>query len=494
MLAWVLLPLLAFTGSASASLVSCLQSHNLNVEIPQNTTWNVSTTPFNLRFHYTPAAIVYPTQTTHVTLAVRCATQHGVHVSALSGGHSYSASGYGSRNGALVIMFRDMARITYNSNDETVVIQPGARLGAVALSLNDQGRALAHGTCPYVGVGGHGGFGGWGMAARNWGLLIDQIVSAEMVLSNGTVVHLSATQHPDLFWAIRGASASFGIVTQYVFQTHQAPSSVVRFSYQFNNTNLSTSQFTSLIEGYQTWASSTPKEVGIIANVLNGGKLVEMGGLYMGDLKSFYQVVEGPLIGRTGAAHIVYVEEVSWITALEQVWGSSLDTQQKPDTHDTFYAKSLVVPASSPLTPSALSAFATHAFFAPIPSSLSWFVQFELWGGGNSAISSLPADATAYPHRSHLWTIQFYARSTTTSWPKTGEGYVNGMVSAITNDAGMAGTVFGAYANYLDPELSGWQEMYYAGNYARLEQMRMGVDPKGVFEKTENVGGPDILI
>lgn len=97
-------------------------------------------------------------------------------------------------------MFRDMNSITVQSGG-TASIQPGSRLGDVALELKNHGRALAHGVCPYVGVGGHAGFGGWGPASRNWGLLIDQVIGAEVVLANGTVVQTGPSSgNRDLFW------------------------------------------------------------------------------------------------------------------------------------------------------------------------------------------------------------------------------------------------------------------------------------------------------
>ncbi|KAF7357763.1 FAD-binding domain-containing protein [Mycena venus] len=475
-------------NASGGSLVSCLTNNGLRIEVSQNSTWHASTTPFNTRFHFSPSALVYPTQTSDVSKAIQCAVNFGVRVSPLSGGHSYSASGYGSQDGTLVISFRDMAHISYQSSEETVTIQPGARLGDVALELHDKyGRALAHGVCPYVGIGGHAAFGGWGFSSRNWGLLIDQVEAAELVLANGTVVHLSNTQNPDLFWAIRGAASSFGIVTEYTLKTHPVPLSVIRYSYTFSNPDLSADRFAKLLGSYQTWGRTAPKELGIEANVWQGGK-VEIGGYYMGSLFDFNRLA-GSLLRTTGLPNATYVQERSWLVALTEVnGGSPLSTKGKSDAHDTFFAKSLVVPTASPLTATALSALATYFANTKIPNTLSWFIQFELWGGGNSAISSLPSDATAYPHRAHLWTIQFYARSST-AWPTEGTVFVNGMVSSITDH--MKGTTFGAYANYLDPLLKGWHDKYYAGNYPRLAALQKQVDPHGVFQKAQNIGAPD---
>ncbi|KAJ7187766.1 glucooligosaccharide oxidase [Mycena filopes] len=472
------LPFALAALSSSTSLTTCLSTNGLIIETSKNATWTASTTPFNMRFHYNPSAIVYPTQPTDVSKAVRCAVKFGIGVSALSGGHSYSASGYGSRDGTLVLHFRNMSQITYRASDQTATIQPGARLGDVALELNDNyGRALAHGVCPYVGVGGHAGFGGWGPASRNWGLLIDQMVAADVVLANGTAVHVNDTQYPDIFWAIRGAASSFGIVTQYTFQTHEAPKTVVRYSYSFSNPDLAADKFAQLLSAYQTWGRTAPKELGIEANVFQPGNVVELGGYYMGSVADF-QGVSDSLLRATGPPNATYVQERSWIAALVEVnGGSALCTKNQPDAHATFFAKSLVVPTSSPLTAPSLSELVKYFANANIPTTLS------------CVISSIPITATAYPHRAHLWTIQLYAYSNT-AWPSEGTAFVNGLVSAITDNA--KGTTLGAYASYLDPTLTGWRDKYYAGNYGRLARLQQQIDPAGVFMKAQNIGAPDM--
>ncbi|KAJ7103649.1 glucooligosaccharide oxidase [Mycena belliarum] len=471
-------------------IASCLTDHGLNVETSQD-----APTPFNNRYiGITPAAIVYPAQTSDVAKAVQCAVQHDVRVSAVSGGHSYSASGYGSQDGHLVIIFRDMAQVlNYNSDDGVVTVQPGARLGDFALELYDKyHRAMAHGICPYVGLGGHAGFGGWGLSSRNWGLLIDQIVGADLVLANGTSTHVSRTQNADLFWAIRGASSSFGVITQFTMQTHQAPASVIRFAYNFINPSgqaLDPETFASIMHAYQVWGLTAPKEIGIVANVWQEGKTIEMTGYYTGTQADFDRVI-APLLSGTGQPSTAYVQERDWIAALTEAdGGSSLSTKGTVEPHDTFYAKSLVVPSSSPLTVDALKALVHRYASTPPPNNMTWFIQFELWGGGNSVISSVDAGATAYPHRQHHWTVQFYGRAATASWPSQGTAFMNGLVNAVTDN--MQGTRFGAYANYLDPELLGWREKYYAGNYARLARIQEEMDPRGVFMKADNIGAPE---
>ena len=91
---------------------------------------------------------------------------------------------------------------------------------------------MAHGTCPYVGIGGHAGQGGFGLPSRAWGLLADQVLSVEIVTAAGAILTASPAQHPDLFWAATGAGASVGIITSFRTRTHAAVDSIA-FSYTF---------------------------------------------------------------------------------------------------------------------------------------------------------------------------------------------------------------------------------------------------------------------
>lgn len=83
----------------------------------------------------------------------------------------------------------------------TASVGGGTRLGDMAIALNTQGRALSHGSCPQVGVGGHASQGGFGFASRWKGLMVDAITAVDIVLANGTIVNnLTTNVDADLFW------------------------------------------------------------------------------------------------------------------------------------------------------------------------------------------------------------------------------------------------------------------------------------------------------
>ncbi|MGN6030146.1 MAG: FAD-binding oxidoreductase [Thermomicrobiales bacterium] len=134
-----------------------------------------------------------------------------------SGGHGIS--GRSTNDGGIVIDLSGMNRIEVLDEAARLVrIEPGARWMDVAAALEPHGWALTSGDYGGVGVGGLATAGGVGFLAREQGLTIDHMRAAEIVLADGTLVRASTTEHPDLFWAIRGAGANFGIVTAFEFQ------------------------------------------------------------------------------------------------------------------------------------------------------------------------------------------------------------------------------------------------------------------------------------
>ncbi|EIM87014.1 FAD-binding domain-containing protein [Stereum hirsutum FP-91666 SS1] len=471
-----------------ADFASCLAADDVNVLTSSSSAWDTAVTPYNLRLEdqYVPSAIVYPSSPSKISSALLCASQSGLSVSPLAGGHSYSASGYGSTNGTLVISLSNLTSLSVDSSSGLAYVQTGLRLGDVAQGLFNNGeRALAHGTCPYVGVGGHTSFGGYGFTSRKYGLAMDQVVEAEIVLANGTIVNASANENADLFWAVRGAAPSFGIVTQWTFQTHAAPLTSVGFTYSYKTPDADS--FSRVLTAYTNWATtSAPAEIGLEATI--GSGTVSIVGLYEGSQDSFNGVI-GSLLDSMGTPDSSDVKEYGWIEALEWLGGAdTISTAAAPDTHDTFLAKSLVTPMSAPLTAETYTAWANYLLSAST-SSLSWFLQVELYGGANSAIMNVSSDATAFPFRDSLFVMQLYASSANAQPPypyDDGYNFLKGVVDTI--EGSMPGADFGAYTNYIDPTLENWQDLYYKGNYDRLVELQKVYDPSNIFMKHQSIG------
>jgi alkanesulfonate monooxygenase SsuD/methylene tetrahydromethanopterin reductase-like flavin-dependent oxidoreductase (luciferase family)/FAD/FMN-containing dehydrogenase len=146
--------------------------------------------------------------------------QAGVAMSIRSGGHGIS--GRSTNHGGIVIDLSALNTIEIvDDATRRVRLGPGARWMDVAAALAPKGWALSSGDYGGVGVGGLATAGGIGWLAREHGLTIDHLRSAQIVLADGTVATASPDENPDLFWAIRGAGANFGIVTLLEFEADE---------------------------------------------------------------------------------------------------------------------------------------------------------------------------------------------------------------------------------------------------------------------------------
>ena len=115
----------------------------------------------------------------------------------------------------MVVDLENFQDINVDTNG-VATVGAGVRLGNLALGIYNQAqRALPHGTCPGVGIGGHFTHGGYGYDSRKWGLALDTIVGLDVVLANGSFVHTTSTAYPDLYYV--SALLPFSFTKDYPF-------------------------------------------------------------------------------------------------------------------------------------------------------------------------------------------------------------------------------------------------------------------------------------
>ncbi|KAF9524631.1 glucooligosaccharide oxidase [Crepidotus variabilis] len=479
------LALLSLVPIVRGDIVSDLQGHGFEVAVPGSEQYNIASSAYNLRLDSVdPTAITFPKSPKDVSEILKICSRDRVPAVARSGGHSYVANSLGGDSGAIVIDLSSFTQISVDDNSKIAAIGTGNRLGAIASGLFAKGRALPHGTCKMVGIGGHSSFGGYGFTSRKWGLTLDTVRSLDVVLSNGTIASLSSHNYPDLFWAFRGAGASFGVVTQTHVATLDAPPSSTVFVYTWD---LTAEEAANALGVFQSHAQTPklPQEYGAEITFRKGsafGKVsfTFIGGWY-GPQDQLQSVIQ-PVVNKIPGTPVVQLTPGSYLDSVITLDGSgNLDTSNVTGDHDTFFARSLTVPESVGLTASARKAFTTFMSNS-FNTSTTWFCQVELYGGTNSAINNVPFDATSFGHRDAIFILQLYAftPSKLPPFPQSGFDFVNGVVDSITNNS-PPHTDFGAYANYIESDLPNWQQKYYGAHYPKLQQLKTKYDPTNTF-------------
>ncbi|KAI9155642.1 Xylooligosaccharide oxidase [Paramyrothecium foliicola] len=466
----IILPLVA-SVDVKSDIGTCLNSSRVDYVGGNFSDWGgIDRSLFNQRLQFKPVLIALPTNTSQVQAAVSCGVKSGVKVNAKCGGHGYAATAFGGEDGHLVIDLGKMNKTTVGTGF-IAKIQAGARLGSVATELFNQGkRAIAHGTCPGVGISGHVLGGGYGMASHSHGLALDWLTSATVVLANSSVVRASDTENPDLFWALRGAGSSFGVVTEYEFRTFPAPANVTYYtvSLNWNETTM-----VSGLKALQTFAAAAmPPELNMRLALNGFSRSLE--GVYHGSIENLRSAIT-PLMNQTNG-RLTLSRTVSWMDSLKYyAYGTEMVPTKPYSQHELFYSSSLTTNA---LTDTQLKSFANY-LFKEIGSvtGRTWWIQIDLHGGPNSTISKTPNNATSYAHRDKLLLYQLYDRVFSSAYPANGFELVQGMANSITKN--MNTSEWGMYINYPDTEVHSQtaQQKYWGTNLPKLKQIKAVVDP-----------------
>lgn len=174
---------------------------------------------YNAMIDKHPAAIARVADSADVVTCVNHARTHGLDLAVRGGGHN--AAGLGVADDALVIDLSAMRSTTVDPAGHSVRVDGGATWSDVDHATVPFGSAVPSGFIASTGVGGLALGGGIGYLSRRFGLTVDNLRSADVVLADGTLVTADADHHPDLFWALRGGGGNFGVVTSFTFTTHE---------------------------------------------------------------------------------------------------------------------------------------------------------------------------------------------------------------------------------------------------------------------------------
>ena len=187
--------------------------------VPEDASYDESRKLYNGMIDKKPALIVKCKNRDDIIAAVLFARENKLEIAIRSGGHN--GAGLGSCDYGLSIDLSPMKNISIDPVKKTARVEAGCTLGDIDQKTHKYGLALPSGIISTTGIGGITLGGGIGYLTRKCGLTIDNLLEAEVVLADGTVVIANEKENPDLFWALRGGGGNFGVVSAFVFQLHE---------------------------------------------------------------------------------------------------------------------------------------------------------------------------------------------------------------------------------------------------------------------------------
>jgi FAD/FMN-containing dehydrogenase len=411
--------------------------------------------------------------TADVAAAVRFARHHGLEIAVRGGGHN--VAGTAVCDDGIVIDLSEMRAVTVDLVTRTARVQGGALWGDVDHETQAHGLATPGGIVSHTGVGGVSLGGGIGWLMRKHGLTVDNLVEAEVVTAEGDIIRASATEHRDLFWALRGGGGNFGVVSSFRFRLHPVGPTVMAGPVFW-----AAKDTTEVLRFYRDFVADAPDELGTIVRL---GTIPPLGGisedLHFRPAVAVASCYAGPV--EDGERALRGLREFS--TPLVDLVGPTLFVDHQSGIDATvphgwhYYWKSTSL---ARLSDEVIDIVAGHAYDATSPRS---YVAIFHMGG---AVAGAPRDATAYAGRDvgHNMTIDAV-------WLPEQDRTVGAAETAWARRffAALRPHGAGVYVNFLgsDDDTSRVHEAYGDETYRRLAEVKAKYDGDNVFHHNKNI-------
>jgi FAD/FMN-containing dehydrogenase len=404
-----------------------------------------------------------------VSAAVGFARDRGLEVAVRGAGHHIA--GHSVCEGGLLIDLSPMKRVDVDPKRRT------ARVGAGATLADMDGATQAHGLATPLGVNSTTGVagltlgGGFGWLSRMHGLTVDNLSAAEVITADGERLRASEDENSDLFWALRGGSGNFGVVTAFEYRLHDVGPEVLSglIVHPFDDAR-------EVLDRYREFADDAPDEVNpwfvvrkapplpFLPSEVHGRMILILPVFVAGDMDAAKPLVE-PLraIGKP-IADVVGPHPYAG-------WQQAFDPLLTPGARN--YWKSHNFPA---LDDGALDSIVEYS--GRLPSDQTEIFVARMGG----AMNRKPADATAYPHRDVEYLMNVHTR-----WEDPGED--EGCVAWAREffDTMARYATGSVYVNFMPTDETGRVKAAYGPNYDRLAELKKRYDPDNFFHLNQNI-------
>ena len=415
-----------------------------------------------------PALIAQCTGVADVRSSVKFAREHDLGVAVRGGGHN--VAGTAVCDDGMVIDLSLMKGMRVDSRRCTARAQPGLLWGELDRETQTFGLACPGGIVTHTGIAGLTLGGGFGWLQRKYGLTCDNLLSADVVTADGQFLTISDTEHPDLFWGIRGGGGNFGIVTSFQFRLHPVGPQVLAglIVHPFSDAG-------KVFRHYRSFVATAPDNVTswvvlrkapplpFLPPEVHGKEIFVIAVLCVGDIKEAEKVLQ-PL--RKFGQPIADVVGPSPFEGFQQAF----DPLLTPGARNYWKSHNF-----KELSDGAIDTIIDHA--GKLPTPLSEIFVGQLGG----AINRVPKDNTAYPHREANFVMNVHTR-----WEDKGMDAMCTDWSRKFFDTMAQYADGGVYVNFIS-EGEDRVSSAFGGNYERLAKLKSKYDPANFFRTNQNI-------
>ncbi len=416
-----------------------------------------------------PAIIVQCSDSDDVSQALSFARENKLEISVRGAGHNIA--GNSLCDDGIVIDLSTMKNVRVDAGKKRAYVQPGATLGDFDAAAQAHGLATPVGINSITGISGLTLGGGFGWLTRQYGMTVDNLISAEVITADGKKMRASKKENADLFWAIRGGGGNFGVVTEFEFQLHPVGPEVFAglIVFPFEQTK-------SVLKQYREFIAQAPEELNVFVVLrqapplpflpenVHGKKVVILALFHPGDQARGEKMADAlRSFGDPYGEHIGMMPYVQWQQAFDPLLTSGVRNYWKShnftELEDGFFDTII-------------------EYTNKLPSSQCELFIALLAGSANR----VPANAMAYGNRNAKFLLNVHGR-----WDKEADD-----VTCITwaRDLFKATAPYesdGVYINFMTEEEGSRVSSAYGSNYERLKQIKKKYDPENLFHMNQNI-------
>ena len=408
------------------------------------------------KFDAHPALVVSPANTRDIQATLGFASSHRLPLAIRCGGHNYA--GYSTCDGGFVLDMSGFSRVDVATDKSHVRVGGGVLCGAVEIETAKARVAAVLGQCPSVGVGGFLLGGGVGPLMSKYGLGCDNTLSAEIVLADGRQVTASAKENPDLYWAIRGGSGNFGVLTSFQAALHDVSKIYV------GNIKMEAADPREFLRAFRDFILTAPDELTLIALMSKepGHKAqIEIQVCYVGEQNDGEEALAGirhhPAVVQDTVQTRPYLE-------LEQMVPADIPASYEEHCNGFFAEwdnRRIEILADA---------------FSSAPFPVDCFLV-HLHG----VVTRVPLAATAFPLRRNGIAVDVAAY-----WkPPDGQTAANRWIDTLR--AKLPVDEDGNYVNVMERGDESSVRRAYGANYERLQHVKARYDPQNLFALNQNI-------